>query len=45
MKEMATQARKDMEALFGGKVYLEVWVKVKTGWAEDGNMLKNLGYE
>lgn len=45
MKEMATQARKDMEALFGGKVYLEVWVKVKTGWADDGNMLKNLGYE
>ncbi len=45
MKDMATQARKDMEALFGGKVYLEVWVKVKTGWAEDSNMLKNLGYE
>jgi len=45
MKEMATQARKDMEALFGGKVYLEVWVKVKTGWADDGNMLKNLDYE
>ncbi len=45
MKDMATQARKDMETLFGGKVYLEVWVKVKTGWAEDSNMLKNLGYE
>lgn len=45
MKEMATQARKDMETLFGGKVYLEVWVKVKTGWADDGNVLKNLGYE
>lgn len=45
MKEMATQARKDMEALFGGKVYLEVWVKVKTGWADDGGVLKNLGYE
>jgi len=45
MKEMATQARKDMEALFGGKVYLEVWVKVKTGWADDSGVLKNLGYE
>ncbi len=45
MKEMATQARKDMEALFGGKVYLEVWVKVKTGWADDAAILKSLGYE
>ncbi len=45
MKEMATQARKDMELLFGSKVYLQVWVKVKTGWAEDSSVLKNLGYE
>ncbi|MDT8363688.1 MAG: GTPase Era [Nitrosomonas sp.] len=45
MKEMATQARKDMETLFGGKVYLEVWVKVKTGWADDSSMLNNLGHE
>lgn len=45
LKEMATQARKDMETLFGGKVYLEVWVKVKTGWADDVSALKSLGYE
>lgn len=45
MKEIATQARKDMETLFGSKVYLEVWVKVKSGWADDGSVLKNLGYE
>lgn len=45
LKEMATQARKDMELLFGSKVYLEVWVKVKTGWADDVSVLKNLGYE
>jgi GTP-binding protein Era len=45
LKLIATQARKDMEESFGGKVYLEVWVKVKSGWAEDARMLKNLGYE
>jgi len=45
LKEMATQARKDMEKLFGGKVYLEVWIKVKGGWADDERALKSLGYE
>jgi len=45
LKDMATQARKDMEVLFGGKVYLEVWVKVKSGWADDAIALKSLGYE
>lgn len=45
LKEMATQARKDMEILLGGKVYLEVWVKVKSGWADDAAALKSLGYE
>ena len=45
LKDIATQARVDMEKLFGGKVFLEVWVKVKSGWAESLNALKNLGYE
>jgi GTP-binding protein Era len=44
LKTIATQARKDMERVFGGKVYLEIWVKVKTGWADDAQMLKSLGY-
>jgi len=44
LKAIATQARKDMERVFGGKVYLEVWVKVKTGWADNAQMLKSLGY-
>ena len=35
MKEIASQARADMERLFGGKVFLEVWVRVKRGWADD----------
>ena len=45
LKLVATQARKDMEALFGGKVFLEVWVKVKSGWADDERALKRMGYE
>ncbi|PXW91151.1 GTP-binding protein Era [Nitrosomonas sp. Nm84] len=45
LKQIASQARKDMELMFGGKVYLEVWVKVKSGWADDESVLRNLGYE
>ena len=33
-----------MERLFDGKVYLEVWVKVKSGWNDDERLLKSLGY-
>ncbi len=44
MKDIATRAREDMERLFGGKVFLEVWVKVKRGWADDENALKRFGY-
>jgi GTP-binding protein Era len=45
LKRIATEARHDMERLFAGKVYLEVWVKVKSGWADDERLLKSLGYE
>lgn len=44
LKAIATQARKDMEQLFDGKVYLEVWVRVKQGWADDARSLRALGY-
>jgi GTP-binding protein Era len=44
LKRIGSAARKDMEQLFGGKVYLGVWVKVKRGWTEDARMLKQLGY-
>ncbi|MGH8763607.1 MAG: GTPase Era [Nitrosospira sp.] len=44
LKVIATQARKDMEKSFGGKVYLEAWVKVQGGWADDARILKKLGY-
>ncbi len=45
LKVVATKARKDMEKVFGGKVYLKIWVKVKSGWADDLRTLKVLGYE
>ncbi|MGH8712520.1 MAG: GTPase Era [Casimicrobiaceae bacterium] len=44
MRSIASAARRDMEHLFGGKVYLEVWVKVKSGWADDDALLTRLGY-
>lgn len=44
LKDIGTKARIDMEKLFGGKVHLEVWVKVKSGWTENQQMLKQLGY-
>jgi len=44
MKSIAASARRDMEKLFGGKVFLEVWVKVKSGWATDRRLLDSLGY-
>ena len=45
LKEISTQARLDMEQLFGGKVYLEIWVKVKSGWADNEASLRAYGYE
>jgi GTP-binding protein Era len=45
LKRIASAARQEMEALFGGKVWLETWVKVKSGWADDERALKSLGYE
>ena len=44
MKRIASAARRDMEQLFGGKVFLEVWVKVEPGWARDQRKLTRLGY-
>ncbi|MEO8716694.1 MAG: GTPase Era [Burkholderiales bacterium] len=44
LKRIATEARKDMERLFGGKVFLQVWIKVRRGWSEDARLLRQLGY-
>ena len=44
LKQIAEAARKDMERLFDGKVYLGVWVKVRRGWTDDERVLRGLGY-
>ena len=43
LKEISTKARHDMEKLFDGKVWLEIWVKIQKGWADDQRALKSLG--
>ena len=44
LKRLSTEARQDMERLFGGKVFLQVWVKLRKQWTEDERMLRELGY-
>jgi GTPase len=44
LKEVGAEARRDMERLFDGKVFLQLWVKVKEGWADDERALRSLGY-
>jgi len=44
LKRISTAARLDMEKLFGGKVYLGTWVKVKDDWSDDRRLLRQLGY-
>jgi GTP-binding protein Era len=44
LKSIATRARREMERLFGGKVFLQVWVKVRRGWADSDAGLRRMGY-
>lgn len=44
LKQVGQDARKDMEDLFGCKVFLQLWVKVREGWSDNERMLRNLGY-
>lgn len=44
LKVVGTEARQDMEKLFGRKVFLEMWVKVREAWREDERALIELGY-
>jgi GTP-binding protein Era len=44
LKRISTDARRDMERLFGGRVWLGVWVRVKRGWTDDPRLLRQLGY-
>ena len=43
LKRIGTEARMDMQKLFNGPVYLELFVKVKSGWAENAMLLRDLG--
>lgn len=45
LKDMATSARLDMEKLLDKKVFLQCWCKVKSGWADDEHILRQLGYD
>ena len=45
LKRIGTEARHELEALTGGKVFLEIWVKVRSGWADDEARVKTFGYE
>lgn len=44
LKEVGKRAREEMEALFGSRVFLELWVKVKSDWRNNERYLKNFGY-
>ncbi len=44
LKKISTQAREDMEAFMGAKVYLETWVKVKENWRDNPAAIQNFGY-
>ncbi|KAA3623689.1 MAG: GTPase Era [Proteobacteria bacterium] len=45
LKKIGQRAREEMEKLFGCKVYLGLWVKVRKGWTDNATILKSLGYE
>ncbi|WP_338294859.1 GTPase Era [Planctobacterium marinum] len=45
LKRIGVEARQDMENLFDTKVFLELWVKVKSNWSDDDRALRSLGYD
>ena len=45
LKKIGTEARRDMEALLGARVFLNLWVKVSKGWRNDPKSLKRFGYK
>ena len=44
LKKISSQARADIEAFMGTKVFLQTWVKVKEGWRDNLNLIHNFGY-
>lgn len=45
LKAVSSAARLDLEKLFAGRVYLEVWVKVRAGWTDNEALLAGMGYD
>jgi GTP-binding protein Era len=45
LKKIGIQARREIEKLVGGKVFLRLWVKVKKQWTDDDKALRSLGYQ
>jgi GTP-binding protein Era len=45
LKRIGSEARQELESLMQGKVFLELWVKVRSGWADDEAHLRSYGYE
>jgi len=45
LKQVGQDARIDLEKLFDCKIFLQLWVKVKDGWADDEKALKSLGFD
>jgi GTP-binding protein Era len=45
LKRMGTEARTELETLLDAKVFIELWVKVRSGWADDEARVRSFGYE
>ena len=45
LKRIGTEARQELERLFDCKVFLQLWVKVRSGWADDEARVRSFGYE
>jgi GTPase len=45
LKQVGIASREDLERYFNKKVFLQLWVKVKSGWSDDADMLNRFGYE
>ena len=45
IKRIGTETRQELEKLMDAKVFIELWVKVRSGWADDDEHLRSYGYE
>ena len=45
LKRIGTETRQELEKLMDAKVFIEIWVKVRSGWADDEARVRSFGYE